>query len=510
MARAFTDPEILVDRVTDLPALQAVVVAVMGLVDRGDTQADQLGEILAADAVLASRILRVVNSSFYSLPQQVTSISKAVVLLGFETIRKLVMASSVVSVMDESFAMDEDLRLLWERSFFAAVTARKIAHHLKHTTADESFMGGLLMDIGMLIHIKLHGEPYSNIVSRDLHAGESITVLEVEAFDVSHERLGHTLLLRWGLPDILTRTILYHHDLSGSEEESPMAQKVALSVHMAQLASAVFFSPDKRRALRAFRVEAKRLGKMGPDDVDFFFKPIRDEVVKMAELYGIQMQELPSYGEVLDEANQELDQLNKSYKELNQELEAARLRAENLARSLKLANDQLREIAHSDELTGLYNRRYFESFLEKELDRSQRYERPLSCIMVDIDHFKAVNDDYGHLQGDSVLKELAQRLGACLRSSDVAARFGGEEFIFILPETNLYAARITAEKLRRSVEQDAFSYRPSKCIPITISLGVATYDPGKGDQLVTVKELIAAADSNLYRAKDSGRNKTCF
>jgi two-component system, cell cycle response regulator len=509
MTRSFTDPDILIDRIDDLPSLKPIISAVIGLVDCGNTQAEQLGKLLSSDAALASRILKLVNSSYYSLPQPVASISKAVVLLGFETIRSLVLSTSIVELLSQDKSAGEDLGLMWERSFFAAVAARKVARYLRFKTVEEGFMAGLLMDIGMLIQLKLHGESYGDIIRKDIHEGENVAVLEMEAYNITHEHLGNALMNRWGLPAVLSSGALYHHDMTGSQEQPSKVREIAQSVHMAQLAAAIFYSPKKRKAIQAFKAEAERLERMSPEDIDLFFKPIRDEVATISKLYGLKMQSLPSYAEILDEANQELSELNKTYEQLNQELEEAKRQAEGLAKSLRQANAQLQEVAHSDELTGLYNRRYFEKFLGKEIDRCRRYKHSLSVIMIDIDHFKAVNDTYGHPQGDSVLSELAGRMKTCLRSTDVAARYGGEEFIFILPETNLYAARITAEKLRRAVAQEPFKYKPNESLPITISLGLSCCDPAE-DMEKSPKDLVKIADENLYRAKESGRNKVCY
>jgi len=160
----------------------------------------------------------------------------------------------------------------------------------------------------------------------------------------------------------------------------------------------------------------------------------------------------------------------------------------------------LHDLAYHDNLTGLLNRRSFDKMISDEWKRRQRYKRPLSLIMIDIDHFKKVNDRYGHQRGDSVLKTVAGIILDNVRSSDYACRYGGEEIAVILPETSLRRALVTAEKLRTLVEKQV---REIENIPVTISLGVGTY-------LRNMKrpdDLIAAADRALYRAKKEGRNR---
>jgi two-component system, cell cycle response regulator len=502
-----TDPQVLIDRIDDLPTLSPVVSGIMRLIDNGDTQAEQIGDLLSTDPALSSRILKVVNSAFYGLPNQVTSIHKAVMMLGFDTVHSLVMSASVVDVMWHAGNTLVDLRLIWERSLFAAVTARKIAHVLDSRNQDECFMAALLMDIGMLAQLKLHGEPYARVIQDELERGQDIVLGEVQDFVVSHERLGQCLLQRWDIPDLLSRPVLYHHDLAGSEHETDEIRAICEITHLARLASNIFYSPNKGAALQDYKDAANRLIAMNPGVVDRFFRSIREEVLEVAEQYGLEIRGLKSYTEILDDANQELAQLNKTYEQLNRELREAQKKAEQLAHSLKQANEKLQRIASVDELTGLYNRRYFEDFFSREFNRCQRYKRPMSCIMLDIDHFKRVNDTYGHQQGDVILKELGERLMTLLRNSDVAVRYGGEEFVVLLPETALYAARITAEKIRRGVASEPFSYKPNQGLPITISLGIAAFDGTHGAD--THQELLKQADTMLYKAKEGGRNRCC-
>ena len=163
--------------------------------------------------------------------------------------------------------------------------------------------------------------------------------------------------------------------------------------------------------------------------------------------------------------------------------------------------DKLEVSAIYDPLTGVFNRRYLKEFLEREVQRVERKKGSLSLIMYDIDHFKRINDTYGHNEGDSVLKTLSQRVGHIIRKYDVLARFGGEEFIIILPDTEPGTASALAERIRADVE----NYRFRTVEKITISLGVTGYSPGDG-----VEELTRRADEALYRAKNGGRNKVEF
>lgn len=170
-----------------------------------------------------------------------------------------------------------------------------------------------------------------------------------------------------------------------------------------------------------------------------------------------------------------------------------------------LANERLRDelefLATRDPLTGTLNRRAFFARAEVEWARSGRAQRPLAVIVADIDFFKKVNDTYGHHVGDLVIKDYARRAGAMLRLPDILARFGGEEFVMLLPETTIKDACRVAERIRREIE----TRRDAELPPFTVSLGVAAV--GAGSDAPDLEALLAAADAALYRAKAGGRNR---
>lgn len=184
----------------------------------------------------------------------------------------------------------------------------------------------------------------------------------------------------------------------------------------------------------------------------------------------------------------------------------AALRVIDLERSLRLKNEEVRALSIRDSLTGTFNREYLTERLQQELKRSQRYGHPLSLIMCDIDHFKDVNDRYGHRAGDQILKDFVSRIAGSIRIDvDWIARYGGEEFLIVLPETDLASACIVAERLRRLVGEAPFRLRGRE-IGITSSFGVASCHPARQPGKVSFDGLMEQADRYLYQAKREGRN----
>jgi len=179
------------------------------------------------------------------------------------------------------------------------------------------------------------------------------------------------------------------------------------------------------------------------------------------------------------------------------------LQIKTLQDELRKSNQLLLELAQSDPLTRLFNRRALREKLESELNRCQRNGKPCALIMADIDHFKQVNDNYGHQAGDDILIAVADLLHDQLRPYDLAARYGGEEFCLVLPETNLEQARMTAERIRQEITQLRFSGELEN-LRLTISLGITSTDT---KIMISQDELIHLADEALYLAKNNGRNR---
>ena len=176
-------------------------------------------------------------------------------------------------------------------------------------------------------------------------------------------------------------------------------------------------------------------------------------------------------------------------------------------RALEQAQEVVHTMAMTDELTEMFNRRYFYSVLNQELQASRRYRRNLSCLMFDLDYFKRVNDEHGHAAGDHVLQRLAEILRSKCRGADTIARYGGEEFIALLPETDEKGAAHFAERIRRLVEQTLWTTPEGTALSVTISIGVAGFTPDQLEQIDDADLIVRPADDALYLAKQKGRNR---
>ena len=240
----------------------------------------------------------------------------------------------------------------------------------------------------------------------------------------------------------------------------------------------------------------------------------KDQILHGFEIGGVDYVTKPFYGPELRsrvrahlrfrDAQEQLELINT---ELNRELLKDIYREEELRENentLRRITKELLAQATTDKLTGLRNRRSLLAIAEYELTRSQRNGRPFAFIIADLDHFKAVNDNYGHATGDTVLQEIAGRLEASVREQDQVARWGGEEFVVFVPETHSDGAQILAEKLRNAVADSRVETAHGP-IAVTMTLGVA--GGGKGEELTAV---LNTADEALYEGKNSGRNRSIY
>lgn len=177
------------------------------------------------------------------------------------------------------------------------------------------------------------------------------------------------------------------------------------------------------------------------------------------------------------------------------------LRERALTQERTLILERLKELSITDDLTKLYNSRHFYHQLEYEINRFNRYQRPLSLLLIDVDHFKQFNDIHGHLEGDKVLSKIGSLITSCLRTMDTAYRYGGEEFTVILPETTCDAAMAVSERINEMVKNELFIEDIQR--DLSVSIGVTEYLPGE-----ELKEFVRRADKAMYMAKEGGRNRT--
>lgn len=481
-----------------LPSPPAIAIKILDSVRKEDNF-EEIARIISADPALTGRILKIANSSCYNLPTSVDSLQHATVLIGDNALKNIALSFVIVDEFQDAPQGSFNMQLFWQRSITAAVAADMLGKHLGVDKGD-LFVCGLLQDIGILLLYLSDPVGYSALRDEKRVSGRSICEAEQMHFGFDHTEVGSHLLKSWHLPRVIHGPIRYHHQESAEDEYRRTAEILQVSDRIAGM---YLSTQSCERSIAAHKMLTGRY-RFTSEEADTFLDTVGENAREVLELFSIDPGDVKSFSAIMQEANDELNRLNFSYAQAILELKQAKQSAEQMAMELKLANDSLRELAFRDGLTGLYNHRYFQEILQAELERSKRYEQPVSLLLLDIDLFKKINDGYGHPAGDHVLKMIADCLVKLVRRCDIVARYGGEEFAVILPETGITSAKVLGQRIRRGIEQLEIVYNEEQ-ISVTTSCGVASSEKALAES--TRQSLINKADEALYTAKKEGRNR---
>ena len=481
-----------------LPSAPGIVVRILDIVKRDDFSFHQLGSVIQGDPALVTRILRLVNSGFYALPNKIASIDTATVILGVNAVKNIALSFSIPNTF-QTQADGFTFNLFWKRSAIAATAAEMISVAAKAKN-DEVFITALLQDIGIATMFTCNKENYKKVLDQKKATGQTAAVIEREIFGFDHAEVGSELLKEWGLPERVYAPILYHHN---TENAPPALKKICNILRASDYIAKLYCGTGNNTDLATTKEILSKTFGFDEAQIDALIDGVAERSIDLLSQLEVDTDMRP-YSELLQDANKELSLLNLSYERLLLEYRGAKENAERLTVELRVANARLQELAFRDGLTGLYNHRYFQEAVDKEMARAECYGRPVTLIMVDLDNFKTINDTYGHQRGDIVLQAVSRQIEQISRKTDVVSRYGGEEFMVILPETSRTFALRKAEEYR-SVVENMEVLADGIMIRITISVGVVTYNPTQDTN--NRDKLIRLADAALYKSKQSGRNR---
>jgi diguanylate cyclase (GGDEF)-like protein len=612
-----------------LPSPKGLALSIVRLLQQDDYKISDLVRLVQSDPVIAGELLKFSNAASYGHGRPIISLSDAVSILGTVRVRMLVLALSVLHDHRSGQCPQFNYERFWSRALATAISAQALASHAK-INADENFTAGLLCTLGELALASIFPDRYGEIISSsDLDTSKRAD-LEREVFGNDHREINATLLLEWGLPEVLVNAIYFCEAPDEADfQEGSRIHGLTLSLHIALVMADICVADAAARwsLLPNLYAEAAKLG-ISKEEMNSMAEGITANWMKWGELLKIQTQEIISFTELLA-SSQPREQKNDSVacpwpndKSLllicKESSESAAITAHlkmssiavryvsDLAEGLTIAllekpnliltemtaqgidrtefckalrsnsygrsayvifivdseengihdraidmgaddilvrpltpfslqsklreafaviqlknelikernslvnsadewaktNRRLTQVAMTDPLTKLSNRLHGMDAFSAEWELAKGENRPLSCLIIDIDHFKNINDTYGHKAGDAVLVMLAIILRACARSEDLVFRYGGEEFCMICPGATLEMAGLIAERIRQDVEGQSFQFSEMK-IAITVSIGVAARTPKHADK----EALIHDADSAMYHAKNSGRNR---
>ncbi len=473
-----------------LPSLPAAALRVIDLAGNPEADMTATAAAVGTDPALAAKILRIANSAMYGKTRKTDNLRQALTLLGLNATLTLALGFSLSHVLRSSLGHGIDRERIWRRSVLAAGACRTIATRLNIAKSEELLLCGLLQDIGMLAFADVAAAQYAPILAGAARHAD-LARAERAAFGCDHAQAGAWMAGAWGLPEYLEQAIFE------SDSASPTSRFNAV-VALSGIVADIWLGPDPKAARAAAMTAASRLLGLEHDAFTEILVGVAEAIPEVSALFDIRLVDAEHAASILDHARELLVVRN-----LRQLDEAMRRREE--ADHLRDRARSLEERARRDALTGAYNRAHLDEVLQNEYAQAVQHGWPLSIAFFDLDDFKNINDRYGHLVGDEVLRQFAQLLMRGLRSRDIVARYGGEEFLVVMPGLHHVDANEVLQRLVAQVSGTPLAEADGDAIRVTVSAGLAATD--EGAPATSVEALLREADRGLYAAKRSGRNR---
>lgn len=613
-----------------LPSPKGVALAVMQLAQDERTTNAAMARTITADPALSGRLLKASNTAQFSRRRPIASVPDAIVVLGLNTVRQLVLGFSLVSDYRSGRCPNFDYEHFWAHSLLKALAMQAIAGQVRIAVPEETFLIGLLSSIGRLALATVYPNEYGSLLADPESTDDRLVALEKQHFATDHNQLTASLMTDWGLPGVFIEPTLHHEQPAAAPfEQGSRGYELTYALTLATCLADICLAPEASRGLRLHELfeTGKRVGLDAEKVTSVADRTVKDwqEWGRLLEVPTYPVQPFAELAEpacavqaeapksdvehklrvlVVDDDRSVLLLLDKLLggagyqvftaldgkeglhtamecrphliiadwlmpemdglqfcrtlrntnigrgvymllltgveeearlleafdagiddyvvKPVNPRVLLARLKAgervvslqtevecdreeiRRFAAELAMTNRRLQEAALLDSLTGIPNRRYAMDRIHQEWSAAERSSRRLACMLIDVDHFKRINDTYGHDVGDIVLQRVADVLKQTARTPDVICRIGGEEFLVVCPDTDATASTQCAERLRSAVNTLRISVG-NVTLQVTISIGVAAMEPAmRGPE-----SMIKAADQAVYAAKQAGRNRTC-
>lgn len=489
-----------------LPSLPHVAGKLIEISRNPETEISAIVELLKSDPALTAKVLKTTNSSYFGLASKVTGLEHAVSLLGKNAVTSLALSFSLTEGAMDDGPLGEAYSAYWLQSTVHAAAAESLSAQLCPQRSEDCFLAGLLIDLGRLALLKTVAQEYLPVLDAANALQRNLAEVETEMLGTDHSAIGAELARRWNLPETLQQAIALHDKPPETFRASGAIQDRNL-VCVAAVAAAVgdyFCGSSKGTALERLRSLGSTLCDLTGPGLDEFLDGLRPKIEHTAAVFALNV-DLPDPHDLLAQANEQLAQLAMSAHAESAQAKARHEAIEKEKQELEVRNEQLRQQTFRDPLTRVYNRQFLEESLTRETHCAARSAAPLGVIFIDVDHFKKLNDTYGHAYGDEVLKRVAWVINDTIRGTDVLARYGGEEFVVLVSQTSEKGFERLAERIRLRVESEQFVHA-GKAVAVTVSVGAAITIPDRQGATVG-KTLVEAADQAMYESKQNGRNQ---
>ena len=471
----------------NLPTLPAVAIAVLKMARTEHPSVNDYANAIERDPALTMRIITLANSAFFTrTPLKVQTCHEATARLGLDATMAAVLSFSLL----KNRGVDSHYQHVWIRSIIASLAARHLATHLCPEITGPVFTAALLQDIGILALRATYPKESGSLYTEDALPHRQLSESEHRLFGCDHSQVGAWLAAKWGVPTPLAQRICDSHG------EYDMAAPDRLCIQLSGPIADAWLSKHPAQSLVTVIREFETYHQ-GSHAISLrhILENIQQQLPALADMLQMTVPPLQDNESLLAEAQQLLFrqslQINTRFEVQQAELS-----------SLRQRQNELEERSRTDTLTGLANRSWLEEQLQKQFRLCQAESRTMSVVFIDLDHFKKLNDQYGHKMGDNVLKKFGKTLQALVREGDLAGRWGGEEFLIILPDEQATTARSFAQRIAQRLETLPMAHDDENPVHVSVSIGIACLDDGGfGD----ANELIDAADKSMYFVKRTGR-----
>lgn len=476
-----------------LPSLPAVAYQVIEHAKRNDSDSALIAEILEKDPALAAKVVALSNSAANMGARTIDSVKDAITRIGLDMTMTLALSFSFAKAMYDSQTNSMDHQIFWRRSLVSGLLGRIIAKKLNQLKPERFFLAGLIQDIGMLAFNEVESDRYG-VVFHSAENHSELAMFERSEFSSDHSEVGAWLLNHWGMPDFYVNLVKNSHKKpqKGLKQEE---QVVIFSGHFADL----WIAEERPSVMTRLMNEANSCKLFTNKDISDIVDQVSAELPALNEIFETDIKTPFTAGSLIEEAKEQLVVRNMK---LMQDLAQAR----SEATEARANEEQLKEQLKKDILTGVFNRAYIESISARAFKHSNDNNRPLTVMFLDIDHFKQVNDRYGHQAGDIALKHFAKILRKAAGKGCYVGRYGGEEFVVIMPGVTTDIGLTIAERIRALLHDNPIKVAAGIMVPICASVGIATHIPGQ-KEFPSAERLMDAADKTMYQAKKNGRDR---
>lgn len=483
----------VLDSCTNLPSLPAVALKIIGASKDPDISIDQILAIITKDAVISAKMLKFANSPLYSQNRPINSLHDALMLLGCNAALTVALCFSLPT----SLAKNVLFANYWKRSILSASISRVLAKRLAVPNIEDLFLTSLLQDIGILVIQSMDKPPYPLDENKALSHADFIQS-EKDVLGIEHSFVGALLLQSWGLPDFIVYSVTYSHSLNlekslRSEASDNFHHCLSLAGDLAD----IWLNNDPDRLLNEIVAVTKNILDLDDDEFNQLIIEIDDLLPEISSMFEVSLIEEQDRRRVVESARDLLIErslsTSKEHDDANRKMENISKKAERFEKENQL-----------DSLTRIYNRQYFYQQLNTEFEQFRTSNKPFSLAFIDTDDFKLINDTYGHLVGDDILKLAAGFFTKNTRETDIIARFGGDEFLLMLGNSNAENSLMLLERLVENYHKEVSIDVNNIRLTMSISVGFVTYS---GERYFhSVNGLLQAADEALYEAKRKGKN----